>query len=136
MNHDKQGSHPLKVLKVKSWRALGIESISRGYVLYIMRTYLYKFEVWPLQVVKIDLSTMINLWIRYGHKLIMCQVNDFVLLIFCVLDLWKVGWVISIKAIRIWIFGQLLVKNVVLGVKSFRRDISVDAWNGIIYFVL
>ena len=136
MDRDEKGSRPLKVLKIKSWRALGVVSISRGYVLYVMRTYIYKFGVWPLQVVKIGIPTMINLWIRYGHGLIMSQLNDFVLLILCVLHLRVVGRVIWFKSEWILILARSLVKCVVLGVNSIRSDISFDAWNGIIKFVL
>ena len=136
MDCDERGSRPLKVLKIKGCRALGVVSISRAYVLYVMTTYLYKFEVWPLQLVNIGIPTMINLWIRYEYGFIMCQVNDFVLLVLCVLYLQGVGRVIWFKSEWISILARSLVKCVVLCVNSIRRDISVYAWNGIIKFVL
>ena len=57
----------------------------------------------------------------------MCQVNDFVLLILCVLHLRVVRRVILFKSEWISILARSLVKCVVLGVDSIRKDISVDA---------
>ena len=94
LDRDEWGNRPLKVLKIKNWRVLGVVSVSWGYALYVVRTYLYKFELWLLQVVKIDIPTMINLWIRYGHGLIMCQLNELLFFILCVLHFWVVGRVI------------------------------------------
>lgn len=58
--------------------------LSWGHVLTVWRTYLYEFEVRPLQEVKMDIVDFDKLMNRYGHMAVKVSSDELMRVVSCV----------------------------------------------------